>query len=121
MSFYKQAFKFLDAAKFVHLYFPFVATKPSLFRANDGAGARLASLNRMLKGRHQDWSRATLDEMRRLRDRLTPENRRLLEDFAALAGPGARARLQALRRGGFYRQGGLSQAALWLAAALGRV
>ena len=34
---------------------------------------------------------------------------------------GAPARLRALRRGAFYRQGQLSQAALWLAAALGRV
>lgn len=89
--------------------------------ANDGAGARLASLTRMLQGRHRDWSRANLREMQRLRDRLTPENRRLLDDFAALAGPGAVARLRALRRGAFYRQGHLSQAALWLAAALGRV
>ncbi|PIL28891.1 hypothetical protein GSI_08937 [Ganoderma sinense ZZ0214-1] len=39
MSFYKEAFKFLDAQSFVHLYFPFVATKPSLFKANDAAGA----------------------------------------------------------------------------------
>ncbi|SDL46520.1 glycosyltransferase family 2 protein [Paracoccus chinensis] len=89
--------------------------------ANDSAGARLASLNRMLNGRHRDWSRANLREMQRLRNRLTPENRPLLDDFAALAGPGALARLRALRRGGFYRQGQLSQAALWLAAALGRV
>lgn len=89
--------------------------------ANDGAGARLASLSRMLKGRHQDWSHANLREMQRLRDRLTPENRCLLDDFAALTGPRALARLRALRKGGFYRQGRLSQAALWLAAALGRV
>ena len=82
--------------------------------ANDGAGARLASLKRMLQGRHRDWSRANLREMQRLRDRLTPENRRLLDDFAALTGPGAPARLRALRRGAFYRQGHLSQAALWL-------
>ncbi|MFC0339700.1 glycosyltransferase family 2 protein [Paracoccus niistensis] len=89
--------------------------------ANDGAGARLASVKRMLTGRHRDWSRANLREMQRLRDRLTPENCRLLDDFAALNGPDALARLQALRRGRFYRQGHLSQAALWLAAALGRV
>ena len=59
--------------------------------------------------------------MQRLKDRLTPENRRVLEDFTALTGPGVPSRLRALRRGGFYRQGHLSQAALWLAAALGRV
>lgn len=89
--------------------------------ANNGAGARLASLSRMLKGRHRDWSRANLREMQRLRGWLTAENRRVLDDFAALNGPGAPGRLRALRRGGFYRQGRLSQAALWAAAALGRV
>lgn len=89
--------------------------------ANDGAGARLASLKRMLKGRHRDWSRMNLREMQRLRDRLTPENRHVLDDFAALTGPSTLRRLRALRHGGFYRQGRLSQAALWLAAALGRV
>ena len=50
MSFYKQAFKFLDAAKFVHLYFPFVATKPSLFRANDAAGANFVGTGSCLFG-----------------------------------------------------------------------
>lgn len=89
--------------------------------ANNGAGARLASLGRMLKGRHRKWSRANLRELQRLRARLTPENRLLLDDFAALNGPAASARLRAMRRGGFYRQGRLSQAALWVAAALGRV
>ena len=89
--------------------------------ANDGPVARLQSLARMLKGRHRDWSRANLREMQRLRARLTPENRHVLEAFAALNGPGPLARLHAMRRGGFYRQGWLSQAALWLAAALGRV
>lgn len=89
--------------------------------ANDGAGARLQSLGRMLKGRHRSWSRANLREMQRLRDRLTPENRRVLDDFAALNGPHPRVRLRAMRQGGFYRQDRLSQAALWAAAALGRV
>lgn len=89
--------------------------------ANDGAAARLASLGRMFQGQHRDWSRANLREMQRLRDRLTPENRRVLDAFAALNGPRPFARLGAMRRGRFYRQGRLSQAALWLAAVLGRV
>ena len=40
MDFFKQAFKFLDSQSFVHLYFPFVATSPSLFSQNDPAGAK---------------------------------------------------------------------------------
>ncbi|KAJ7613896.1 hypothetical protein DFH06DRAFT_1286351 [Mycena polygramma] len=38
VAYYKQAFAFLDAAPFVEMYFPFVATSPSLFSANDAAG-----------------------------------------------------------------------------------
>lgn len=89
--------------------------------ANAGLRARLASAGRMLSGRHRDWSLANLHEMQRLRPLLTPEHRAVLEDFAALCGPGARARLRALRRGGFHRRDAPSQALLWLAAALGRV
>lgn len=89
--------------------------------ANAGLRGRLASAGRMLSGHHRDWSRATLHEMQRQRPLLTPEHRAVLEDFAALCGPGAGARLRALRRGGFHRRDAPSQALLWVAAALGRV
>ncbi|KAF7337862.1 Glyco-hydro-cc domain-containing protein [Mycena venus] len=39
LNFFKQAFAFLDSASFVAMYFPFVATSPSLFQSNDPAGA----------------------------------------------------------------------------------
>ncbi|KAF7981666.1 hypothetical protein HWV62_32790 [Athelia sp. TMB] len=39
VAFYQQAFPFLDGASYVQLYFPFVATSPSLFSSNDAAGA----------------------------------------------------------------------------------
>jgi len=42
LSFFAQAFPFLDSASFVEMYFPFVATSPALFEANDGAGAGFA-------------------------------------------------------------------------------
>ncbi|CAK5277998.1 unnamed protein product [Mycena citricolor] len=38
VAYYKQAFKFLDEAPFVEMYFPFLASTPSLFSANDAAG-----------------------------------------------------------------------------------
>jgi len=38
-QFYKETFPFLDNAAFVEMYFPFVATTPSLFTKNDGNGA----------------------------------------------------------------------------------
>ena len=89
--------------------------------ANDGVRSRLSSLGRMLAGKHRDWSRRNLAAMTAIRPLLTEENRRLLDDFAALTGPGPMRRLRALGRARFYRQGVLSQSALWLAAALGRV
>ncbi|MDF3605214.1 hypothetical protein PE067_02970 [Paracoccus sp. DMF-8] len=52
---------------------------------------------------------------------LTPENQMILRDFQQVRQGGPTARLAALRRSGLYRQGRGEQAALWLAAALGRV
>ncbi len=89
--------------------------------ANDGARSRLASLKRMLRGTHAGWSAQNLANLTASAALLTPGNRALLDTYRRLLGGGAVARLGALRRGGFYRQGRLSQAALWLAAALGRV
>ncbi|KAJ7447581.1 hypothetical protein B0H11DRAFT_1744793 [Mycena galericulata] len=40
VSFFQQAIPFLDSASYVEMYFPFVATSPSLFSANDAAGAQ---------------------------------------------------------------------------------
>ncbi|KAJ7726581.1 hypothetical protein DFH07DRAFT_758078 [Mycena maculata] len=42
LAYYKQAIPFLDGASFVEMYFPFVATTPSLFTTNDAAGAAFA-------------------------------------------------------------------------------
>ncbi|KIJ63552.1 glycoside hydrolase family 128 protein [Hydnomerulius pinastri MD-312] len=39
VSFFQQAFAFLDGASYVQLYFPFLATSPSLFTANNPSGA----------------------------------------------------------------------------------
>ncbi|KAF7299348.1 Glyco-hydro-cc domain-containing protein [Mycena indigotica] len=40
VNFFREAFKFLDGASFVAMYFPFVATSPSLFSRNDPNGSR---------------------------------------------------------------------------------
>ncbi|KAF8194052.1 hypothetical protein K438DRAFT_1969345 [Mycena galopus ATCC 62051] len=42
LAFFKQAFPFLDDASFVEMYFPFVATSPNLFVANDLAGSEFS-------------------------------------------------------------------------------
>ncbi|KAJ7659084.1 hypothetical protein DFH06DRAFT_1281696 [Mycena polygramma] len=40
INFFKQAFAFLDSASFVEMYFPFVATSPTLFKTHDPQGAK---------------------------------------------------------------------------------
>ncbi len=91
----------------------------NLVGANNRLRSRLGGLRRMLDGTYRDWSRTNLAALRASAHRLTPENRALLEDFAALQGALPK-RIAAMRRGGFFRQGRVSQAALWLAVLLGR-
>ncbi|KAJ7855622.1 hypothetical protein B0H14DRAFT_3645843 [Mycena olivaceomarginata] len=39
INFFRQGFAFLDSASFVEMYFPFLATSPSLFQSNDRNGS----------------------------------------------------------------------------------
>ncbi|KZP12120.1 glycoside hydrolase family 128 protein [Athelia psychrophila] len=41
VAFFQQAFSFLDGASYIQLYFPFVATSPSLLAANDGGAVNV--------------------------------------------------------------------------------
>ncbi|WP_142663230.1 glycosyltransferase [Paracoccus laeviglucosivorans] len=87
--------------------------------ANNRLISRLGGLKRMFAGTYREWSRTNLQALVASKHRLTPENRALLEQFAALHGSFPQ-RVGALRRGGFRRQGRVSQAALWLAVLLRR-
>ncbi|WP_294924764.1 glycosyltransferase family 2 protein [uncultured Paracoccus sp.] len=84
-----------------------------------GLRARLTAAGRLVLGAHRGWSRRNLLALHPSRHRLTPENRRVLDDFARLQDP-LPQRIAALRRGGFHRQGRLEQLALWAAVLLGR-
>lgn len=88
---------------------------------NAGPRARLESFTRMLGGGHRAWGAQTLAALTPVRHLLTDENRRVLDAFTALHHGEMADRLVAMARGGFRRQGPVSQAALWLAAALGRL
>lgn len=91
----------------------------NLVGANDRWQARLGGLRRMLDGTYRGWSRTNLAALTASSHRLTAENRALLADFADLQ-KGLPTRIAAVRRGGFFRQGRVSQLALWLAVLLGR-
>ncbi|MDP2081568.1 MAG: glycosyltransferase family 2 protein [Pseudotabrizicola sp.] len=89
--------------------------------ANEGMRARLASIKRMLQGQQSTWSRQNIAALSNCTSLLTVENRVHLETFRQLVEGSVVHRLQAMWGGQFYRQGCFSQAALWLAAAIGRV
>lgn len=88
---------------------------------NDGLLARAAGLLLALGGRYRNRVEANLQGLRACQHLLTPVNRRLLQDFLALRRRALRHRLSGAAQLGLYRQGRLSQAALQLGMALGKV
>lgn len=89
--------------------------------ANHGLAAALARARAILAGGYAGWNSANIAALRAAADHLTPDSRAALEAFAALRGRGIAGRLAGLARLGAYRQSRATQAALWLAAALGRL
>lgn len=90
--------------------------------ANDGWHARWRRLGQVADGTFRGWNAVNLAALEASAHRLTPEARGALTAFRALhEGRGALRRLRILARAGFYRQSAGAQAALWLAAALGKV
>ena len=74
-----------------------------------------------LHGRFKDWNEANLAALAPLRPRMTPENRRTYDLFAASRDGGVIHRLRLLRRSGVYRQGALENVGLFVGAILGRL
>lgn len=88
---------------------------------NDTLAAWRARLAKVLSGTFANWNSRNVAALTAAGDLLTPEARHLLADFARLRQRGIWGRLAGLRRAGLYRQTRGAQAALWLAAALGRI
>ena len=84
-------------------------------------GQQSDGVDLVLGGGHRAWGAQTLAALTPVRHLLTDENRRVLDAFTALHHGEMADRLVAMARGGFRRQGPVSQAALWLAATLGRL
>ena len=89
--------------------------------ANDRPRDKMRRLAGLIGGTAQGWSDTNIAALRASAHRLTPENRRLLEAFAALRAAPLPRRLRALRRIRLYRQGTAARVTLWLAALLGRL
>ena len=83
--------------------------------------ASAARLRQLMSGELAGWVARNNRALMASAHRLTPENRALLEDFAALRTQDVVSRLRSFRRLGIRRQGRAGQAALTLAALLGRL
>ncbi len=94
----------------------------NLIGSNQGGRARVVRIRMMLGGRFRDWNATNLAALRRLPPHLiTPDNRRLLDLFAAARSAPLPRRLVDLWRSGVYRQTLLGNVGLLVAALLGRV
>ena len=90
--------------------------------ANDDWRARVARLTLIGDGTWSGWLSTNIAALNATRDLLHPDNQRLLDRFAqARSRSPATARLAALRACGIYRQTRVAEAAMWVAAALGRL
>lgn len=86
-----------------------------------GSLALLARLARALGGRHSVWVGAHLSALQGAAAFLTPENRLVLAQFAALRRASLPRRVRQFAGLGLYRQTGTGQGLLWLQMALGRI
>jgi glycosyltransferase involved in cell wall biosynthesis len=89
--------------------------------ANRGLAARAARAGRLLEGRLRGWTDINIRALQALKPRLTPENRAVLETFAAARTQGPIGRLIGLARSGITRQTFIDNVGLYLAAALNRL
>jgi hypothetical protein len=93
----------------------------NLFGSNVTFGARMSRLAQMMQGRLRAWSDRSLRCLLPLRARLTAENARVLDHFAAARAAPLRKRVALMRRAGVFRQTRTEQALFWLAVILGRI
>ncbi len=74
------------------------------FGANRSVAAQASRLRQLLHGRFRGWVDANLAELQRVRHLMTPENRRVLDEFARARRHRLLPRLRGLRQAGVYRQ-----------------
>ncbi|WP_123785269.1 glycosyltransferase family 2 protein [Pseudazoarcus pumilus] len=88
---------------------------------NRGVRARARRCAELLGGRMRGWNDAHCAALDALGDALAPEHRARLARFRRLRAQRGLAALRAFREAGLYRQKGIDNVALMLAAALGRL
>lgn len=87
----------------------------NVFGSNATLRGRAERVMQFLGGRFRIWSDRTVESLWPLRDRLTPQNRQVLEDFQQARKSPLMTRLRLMRRAGIARQTPSAQLLLWLA------
>jgi glycosyltransferase involved in cell wall biosynthesis len=94
----------------------------NLIGSNQGRQARFVRIRLMLNGRFRDWNETNIAALRRLPEHLiTPDNRRVLDLFAAARHAALSQRMACLWQSGVYRQTVLGNLGLLAAAILKRI
>lgn len=91
------------------------------FGANISIKAQVQRANELLRGRFRNWVDANVRALQRVRHLLTPENRRVLDEFQQARSRHLLARLQGLRRAGVYRQSWRGNMGIVLASLINRL
>ena len=89
--------------------------------ANTSIRGGLIRLGAVMAGRFARWNAVNIDTLSASSHRFTPENRAILDGFAALRRAPLPRRLWLMARLGLYRQTFKGNLGLWLAAVLGRI
>jgi len=93
----------------------------NLIGKNTGFRARATRLRALWDGRFKRWNEQNIAALAPLRDRLTPENRAVFDEFIRLRQLPPFDAGRALAKSGVHRQGRLENMMLRLATTLGRV
>jgi hypothetical protein len=93
----------------------------NLIGANRGLRAKGKRLRLLLSGKFRLWNTVNIRALQASKDRLTPENRRVLERFSKERNGPLLMRLRMLRGLGLYRHGIQGTLSLYLATVLGRI
>lgn len=89
-------------------FYPIFPVKPRCF-------------NLMLSGKHRRWNTRNIEALSNLREKLTPENCSIYDEFSRFRNASLWNRLAGLYRTGLYRQTLAGNTTLWLAALFKRL
>lgn len=88
----------------------------NLIGENSGIIAKFNRFGLMLSGQHRRWNTRNIEALSNLREKLTPENCSIYDEFSHFRNASLWGRLVGLYRTGLYRQTFVGNITLWLAA-----